>query len=132
MVKGVNVEKTIYAMQHNVTKRIYVGSCNHADTRIKKHIHDLLRGCHTNKELQKDFDKYGMEFSFYHLDKVEASNQFKEERNWQNALRSNEKATGYNLSRQEQPITDLSKYPRIYLDCVRGALVGAFEEEKES
>ena len=95
------MEKTIYAMQHNVTKRIYVGSCNNADIRIKKHIHDLLRGCHTNKELQKDFDKYGMEFSFYHLDRVEADNQFEQERKWQNALRSNEKTTGYNLSKQE-------------------------------
>lgn len=122
--------KTIYAIQHNVTKRIYVGSCNRADTRIKKHIHDLLRGCYTNKELQNDFDKYGMEFSFYYLDEVDAKDQFKEERNWQNALRSNDAKTGYNLSRQEQPITDLSKYTRIYLDCVRGALVGVFEEKE--
>lgn len=116
-------------MQHNVTKRIYVGSCNRADTRIKKHMHDLLRGCHTNKELQKDFDEYGMEFSFYKLDEVDFTNQFKEERVWQNALRSNDIKTGYNLSRQEKHIDDLSKYPRIYLDCIRGVLVGQFEDE---
>lgn len=121
------MKKTIYAMQHNVTKRIYVGSCNNADTRIKKHMHDLLRGCHTNKELQKDFDRYGMEFSFYKIDEVDSGSQFKEERNWQNALRSNDSKTGYNLSKQEQPILDLSKFPRIYLDCVRGVLIGEFD-----
>lgn len=126
------MEKTIYAMQHNVTKRIYVGSCNNADIRIKKHIHDLLRGCHTNKELQKDFDKYGMEFSFYHIDRVQADKQFEQERKWQNALRSNEKTTGYNLSKQEKPITDLSKFQRIYLTCVRGVLAGCFEFSKSN
>ena len=121
------MKKTIYAMQHNVTKKIYVGSCNHADTRIKKHMHDLLRGSHTNKSLQKDFDKYGMEFYFYELEKVDSDIVFSEERKWQNALRSNDSKTGYNLSRQEKPITDLSNFSRIYLDCVRGSLVGIFE-----
>lgn len=124
------MKKTIYAMQHNVTKKIYVGSCNRAESRIKKHMHDLLRGSHTNKHLQRDFDKYGMEFSFYKLAEVDSSSVFTQERNWQNALRSNEPKTGYNLSRQEKPITDLSKFPRVYLDCVRGALVGMFEDEE--
>ena len=124
--------RTIYAMQHNVTKRIYVGTCLNVDFRIKKHMHDLLRGAHTNKELQSDFDKYGMEFSFYVLDEVPESVRMKEERAWQNALRSNDPKTGYNLSLQEKPITDLSKFERVYLDCVRGALVGKFEEESEN
>lgn len=122
--------KIIYAIQHNVTKRIYVGSCNHADSRIKKHMNALLRGCHTNKELQGDFDKYGMEFSFYKLDEVDSEIQFKEEKRWQNALRSNEPKTGYNLARQEKPIADLSNFNRIYLDCMRGNLVGVFETDK--
>lgn len=124
------MQKQIYAIQHNVTKRIYVGTCNRSDCRIKKHMHDLLRGSHTNKELQKDFDTYGMEFSFYLLEVVESKYRMKAERAWQNALRSNDIKTGYNLSLQEKPITDLSKFERIYLDCVRGSLVGVFDEEE--
>lgn len=120
--------KIIYAMQHNVTKRIYVGTCRNIDCRLKKHMHDLLRGVHTNKELQNDFDKYGMEFSFYILEEVEEKYRMKAERAWQNALRSNEIKTGYNLALQEKPITDLSKFERVYLDCIRGALVGVFED----
>ena len=120
---------TVYAMQHNVTKRIYVGVCNVAEYRIKKHLHDLLRGAHTNTELQKDFDKYGMEFSFYVLEYVEEKDRMKAERSWQNALRSNDIQTGYNLSLQEKPITDLSKFERVYLNCIRGALTEYFNEE---
>lgn len=86
-------------------------------------MHDLMRGVHTNKYLQEDFDKYGMEFSFYVIEEdVNPAECFDKERYWMNALRSNEKKTGYNLSRQEKPITDLSKFKRIYLQCIRGEL----------
>ena len=36
------------------------------------------------------------------------------------------KAETYYLD--EKPITDLSKFERVYLDCIRGALVGVFED----
>ena len=119
--------KTIYAIQHNITKRVYVGVCQHPDTRIKKHMHDLLRGVHTNKKLQEDFDKYGMEFSFYIIDKVKKEDCFEKEKQWMNILRSNDPKTGYNLSKQEAPITDLSKFQRFYLECIRGTLTDIFE-----
>ena len=68
-----------------------------------------------------------MEFSFYIIDKVKKEDCFEKEKQWMNILRSNDPKTGYNLSKQEAPITDLPKFQRFYLECIRGTLTDIFE-----
>ena len=114
--------KVVYAIQHNATKRIYVGVTNVAKYRIKHHLHKLLQGNHSNKEMQSDFDKYGFDYSFYVIENgIKDSKAFEREKYWMNMLGSNRKGTGYNLSRSERPY-DISQFEKILLPCLRGKL----------
>lgn len=107
--------KTIYAIQHNVTKRIYVGCTVHLYKRIREHICHLRNGKHTNSEMQKDYDLYGEDFSYYIIEENVPYSQlgvnpkfslcFDRERLWMCTLKSNEIATGYNLMKHEQAPT---------------------------
>lgn len=115
--------KTVYAIQHNVTKRIYVGVTNVAEHRIKQHLHKLLQGNHTNKEMQLDFDKYGFDYSFFVIEKgIKDNVAFEREQYWMNMLGSNRKPTGYNLSKAEKPV-DISRFEKITIPCLRGKLI---------
>lgn len=94
--------KTIYAIQHNVTKRIYIGCSVHFEKRIKEHITHLRNGNHGNTELQKDYDLFGEDFSYFVIEKdVSFLDCFDREREWQSILKSNELGKGYNLARRE-------------------------------
>lgn len=119
---GSLADKTIYAIQHNRTKKIYVGVTNVAEHRIKQHLHKLLQGNHTNKEMQLDFDKYGFDYSFFIIEKgVNENMAFEREHYWMNVLCSNRKGFGYNLSKSEQPF-DISQFEKISIPCLRGKL----------
>lgn len=114
--------KEVYAIQHSVTKRVYVGVTCNAEFRIKQHLHKLLRGKHSNKEMQRDFDKYGFRYSFYIIERhVENDVAFERERYWMNVLGSNRKDTGYNLSKCESPY-EISKFEKIEISFSRGKL----------
>ena len=115
--------KVVYAIQHNVTKRIYVGVTNVAEHRIKQHLHKLLQGNHSNNEMQSDFNKYGFDYSFFVIEsEIRDSLAFERERYWMNILGSNRKDTGYNLSKSEKPC-DISLFEKITIPCARGKLV---------
>lgn len=58
----------IYAIQHNVTGRIYVGITENVDRRVKAHMADLRKHRHINYALQEDYDKYGYDYSVYILE----------------------------------------------------------------
>ena len=60
----------VYALQHNITKKIYIGSTDRLQRRYKNHLYALRKGKHSSKELQKDFEKYGEDFSVYILEEV--------------------------------------------------------------
>lgn len=87
-------EKTIYAIQHNITKRIYVGCSLHYEKRIREHICHLRNGNHSNKELQKDYDLYGENYSYFVIERnVKFSGCFDREKMWMSILKSNEYST---------------------------------------
>lgn len=118
--------KQIYAIQHNITKRIYIGKSGSAENRIKKHMRDLLSGWHSNSELQKEFDEYGMEFSFYLIeDNVDANISREREMYWMSVFRSTDKKTGYNLAESKECEKQLETFTKIYLKSVRGILCEA-------
>ena len=60
--------KIVYAIMHNKTRRIYIGSTERGSHRLKNHLNALRAGKHKNKLMQDDFDKYGEDYSFYQLD----------------------------------------------------------------
>lgn len=61
----------IYALQHNVTKKIYIGKTENLYQRYMFHLEDLKQKKHPSKDLQEDFDKYGEDFSLYILEEIE-------------------------------------------------------------
>lgn len=62
--------KQIYAIKHNVTKRCYVGYSQCPESRIKTHLSALRRHAHSSSRMQKDFEEYGEDYSFYGLELV--------------------------------------------------------------
>ena len=116
--------KTVYAIQHNTTKRIYVGISNNPEMRIKKHLYALIQGTHSNKEFQKDFDRFGADYSFHILEEgIEEEKALLRERQWINTLRTNEVYRGYNLALGEQSIDDLSRFKSVNIECHDGCIV---------
>ena len=102
---GSLADKTIYAIQHNVTKRIYVGCSVHYEKRIREHICNLRNKKHSNKEMQKDYDLHGEDYSYFVIETdVGFYGCFDREKMWMSILKSNEIETGYNLMKTERPI----------------------------
>lgn len=87
----------VYAIQHNVTKRIYIGSSANPK-RIKQHFNALKRGDHQNASMQKDCDDNGFNFTAYLIETFPAhGNSYTErERFWINAFHSDNEQYGYN------------------------------------
>ena len=54
----------IYAIQHNVTKKLYVG-CTTRRRRFRQHECQLKRNKHPSKAMQEDANKYGVDFTPY-------------------------------------------------------------------
>lgn len=51
----------IYAIVSNVTNKLYIGSSSLIARRVSKHFSELRNNRHTNKRLQEDFNKYGLD-----------------------------------------------------------------------
>lgn len=54
----------VYSIKNTVNGRRYYGQTFDYEKRMHQHFNDLKNGKHQNKELQKDFNKYGMK-GFY-------------------------------------------------------------------
>lgn len=51
----------VYTIYNNETKKQYIGSSTDIGRRLQKHFSELRFNRHTNKKLQEDFNKYGIE-----------------------------------------------------------------------
>ena len=61
----------IYAITCRANGRIYIGQSTHIQARIRSHVWDLSRGRHSVKDLQSDFDAFGLdEFEFAIVERV--------------------------------------------------------------
>ena len=90
--------KTIYAIQHNVTKRIYIGSTCKIDRRYKNHISALRKGTHPVEDMQEDFDKYGEDFSLYELGVIDGFENKHLEYSYMTEYESYKRGKGYNYN----------------------------------
>jgi group I intron endonuclease len=78
ILKDENILTGIYKITNLINNRVYIGSSFQIGSRWKWHLYDLKHNIHKNKELQNDFNKYGItNFEFQvikevnTLDKVE-------------------------------------------------------------
>lgn len=68
--------RIIYAIKHNVTGKVYIGSTNQPlKVRYANHIGLLRKGKHSSKELQKDFIEFGEDFTVYKIGDIKDFNE---------------------------------------------------------
>lgn len=88
--------RTVYALKHKATGKIYVGSSSHVKQRIRGHIFALKRHNHPCKQMQEDYNKYGGGYEWYALDTIEQFEDRCKEYQWMEKLKTNNPDVGYN------------------------------------
>lgn len=88
--------RKVYAIKHNKTGRIYIGSSSNLDRRIKHHMAALRRHAHTVEDMQADYDKYGEDYTLSILEEIFEYKDRKKEYEWMGKYQSNIRGIGYN------------------------------------
>lgn len=116
--------KKIYAIQHNKTKRIYIGSSIRPEERYMSHIYNLRAGKHPVEDMQSDFNEHGENFSFYILDEWENFADRTKEYDWMHKYNSTQRGIGYNYKDHEKA------HSTARIDVVDGLPLPYFEDEE--
>ncbi len=91
-----NYPRKVYAIRHNVTGRVYIGSSCHVDKRFNEHINALRSHRHPVEDMQADFDQYGEDFSMTILEHVATNADRNREYDWMRKNQSYIRGVGYN------------------------------------
>ena len=86
----------VYAIQHNVSKRIYIGSSQEVKNRYQNHMYLLRAGKHKIEDMQTDFDEYGEDYSLFILDEYTSRRERGKEYEWMMKYQSHIRGKGYN------------------------------------
>ena len=111
--------KTVYAIQHNKTKRIYIGSSDRLVWRINDHLKKLRNGKHSNELMQKDYNEYGEDYGFYELDFIPIFLHKEREFFWMAFFGTYDKDKGYNYKDQTSKNIKVSDFPSIDLEWIK-------------
>lgn len=90
--------RKVYAIRHNVTNRVYIGSSCHIDKRFTEHISALRGHRHPVEDMQADFDRYGDDFSLTVLDHIGTEADKNKEYEWMKKNQSYIRGIGYNYN----------------------------------
>lgn len=88
--------RVIYMITHNVTKRMYIGSTNDYQARITNHLYKLRGHYHDVEDMQADFDKYGEDYTFQIIGKINNITENYKEYEAMDKYGSCNRAIGYN------------------------------------
>jgi group I intron endonuclease len=91
-----NYPRKVYAIRHNVTGRVYIGSSYRVDKRFNQHINALRSHRHPVEDMQADFDQYGEDFTLTILDHIAKSADNCKEYDWMRKNHSYIRGVGYN------------------------------------
>ena len=69
----------IYAIQHNESKRMYIGITRNVKRRYLNHIYALRSGKHSIEDMQKDFDEYGENYTLFVLEDLDKEYEYMRE-----------------------------------------------------
>ena len=86
----------VYAIQHNISKCIYIGSSQDVETRYHNHMYQLRAGKHKIEDMQADFDKYGEDYSLFILEEFTSCRDRSLEYEWMMKYQSHIRGKGYN------------------------------------
>lgn len=102
--------RTVYAIRHNKTNRVYVGSSYKPERRIEEHKRFLKKGCHSVADMQADYNQYGDDYTIEYLEVIERFEDRSHEYEWMRRLKSHNRGTGYNY---EDRVFTRKKDPRV-------------------
>lgn len=96
--------KTVYALRHEATGKIYVGSTANIRTRFLKHLNRLKNGAHHVKDLQADYDRYENKgITLLCLDEIKDFEERNKEYEWMAFYQSFDREHGYNYADPKLP-----------------------------
>lgn len=101
--------RVVYAIKHEPTGKIYVGSTGCSLTRGRNHLSSLRSGTHRNVEMQKDCNDYGYDYSFFILDHISNWSERNKEYLWMDALNTRDPKYGYNTG-DKGFVSDISRF----------------------
>lgn len=99
--------RIVYAIRHNKTGRIYVGSTANPKNRIMDHIKAVKGGYHYNELMNEDYVNHGDDYSVFILD-VSTSIYDTREYIWMDYLNTRDPRYGYN-QKDHSSISSLSR-----------------------
>ena len=126
--------RKVYAIRHNTTNKVYIGSSCNVDRRFLQHLYGLRSHKHPVQDMQKDFDEYGEDFTLTVLDTINDSSEDCKEYKWMDKYQSFVQGTGYNYqdmkvrqrgkeAAEEKPLEteyeELTEYDRLMLKHMR-------------
>lgn len=96
-----NFPRKVYAIRHNVTNKVYIGSSANVDHRIKNHIFRLRAHKHHVEDMQADFDQYGEDYTVTILENAVEFEDKDKEYEWMKKYQSHIRGIGYNYKDQK-------------------------------
>lgn len=116
-----NIIGVIYEIKCLANNKVYIGQTSNFKSRIYNHKYNLKHNTHSNKQLQEDYNQFGlMNFTFSILqDNVLKENLLIEETRWINKLGGIESNNLYN----EQDITHMTDMARNNISKNRKGLL---------
>lgn len=96
--------RKVYAIRHNATDRVYIGSSCNVDRRFKEHLYALQAHTHIVDDMQRDFDEHGEDYTLTILDKINCASEDKKEYEWMDKYQSFVRGVGYNYKDRQRAV----------------------------
>lgn len=97
--------RQVYALVHEPTGKMYIGSSANAPKRLRVHLSQLKNGSHPARELQADYDLHGGPLRLFLLDEICSFADRGKEYQWMKQLKTFDPRFGYNCRDPKWPRT---------------------------
>lgn len=99
--------RSIYKITHVPTGRVYVGSSNNPENRLKAHLSALRNGKHPVEDMQVDFEEFGENYDFSVIGQIKDKSEDHKEYDYMLEFGSNIRGHGYNYKDRKCPVKSL-------------------------
>ena len=121
----------IYSIKNIVNGKVYIGSSNNIQKRFRKHKTELNTKTHSNKYLERAYEKYGKDnFEFIILEECSLQELIEKEISYIKKYNSLNTLKGYNLSvpRKHPTITCNENFRKTLSEAKKGITPSNYEE----
>ena len=124
----------IYGIKNIVNGKIYIGSSNNIQRRFRKHKTELNTKTHSNKYLERAYEKYGKNnFEFIILEECNLQELIQKEILYIKKYNSLNTLKGYNLAipRKHPTITCNENFRNILSEAKKGVIPSNYEQMRQ-